>query len=169
MRSFGGLCVFVAMAIGSAPRAQACAELIELQIKAGPQLVADAEQLVEKHRYQQALDTLRRAVGETDSLDRHMRLLRVVARMRLAKARKPNVFLANSLVRTLRELAAEEKLESPYLQARLAEALAFAGQDAAAKTILDDLRARDLMPDAEAWATLKSLEPQPAQALAAGE
>jgi predicted Zn-dependent protease len=99
----------------------------------------EAEELISKFE----TDTLFDGVP----LKPRLQLLQMVAELRLGE----------DVLEALEAVAANN-LPSPYLRARLAEAMGKTTERRAeALKILDELEKQDLMPDAEAWADLARL------------
>jgi predicted Zn-dependent protease len=131
--------------------AAACLNGVVMELDEAVKAVARAEKDLERGQYTQvllSLDADHYKVG--DPLLRKIETLQAVARLRLGKSRVAE--------RELRRLLRREP-DSPYLLTRLAESLAGRSGDdpIEAWRILDQLEAKDLIPDADGYATLARL------------
>jgi hypothetical protein len=177
MRCAKAMAVF-ALTIAGGGDARACLNSVR-RVQVSAKQVARAEQLIDERKYRDALAIVGTGfarkgggvdghllfmqdmivhVGPSDAINRRIRILRAVASMRADReAHEPNADYdgyANELH------ALRSGKDDPLVAAREAEALAAAGKLVGAREILDDLAARDLVPDAEAWATLADVAAQ---------
>lgn len=128
----------------------ACMNAVMMEAKEAAKLVAKVEAALEEGKPKKAYYLIPEEAEVNDpKLGHRLDVLRAVARLRLGHT---------SIALQILTYQAKQKPDDPYLTARLAEA-----QTAAKKNLdealakLADLEKRDLMPDAEGWATLARL------------
>jgi predicted Zn-dependent protease len=133
--------------------ALACLNAVEMDTNDAKRLVAKVEKHIENGEPGKALRLLDKDLEVSDAkVQSRIELLRAVAQSRTG--------FGTLALQTLRPMLAKDS-DSPYLKARVAEALAHTKKGTAeALTMLSDLETRDLMPDAEGWAELASLRAQ---------
>jgi predicted Zn-dependent protease len=151
------LLVFAAAAVIAPTASRACMNAVRMQAKEAAKLVAKVEALLEEGKAQKAYDLM---TDEVDVRDKQLRdrldLLQAVARLRIGHTK-----IALSMLTS----QAKQRPDDPYTTARLAEAQTAAKKDLeAAVAKLIDLETRDLVPDAEGWATLARLYDQKSDA-----
>jgi predicted Zn-dependent protease len=147
------LVAFAVLVAMPAP-ARPCGNPITIAGDAAVKRVREAEKLLEREKYKEAAKKVNPFEYEftDDALQRRATLVFAVARVRLGEA---------SYVRDdLQALYAQDP-DNPVIQARYAEAIwRFAEDDAQRKeagTLIEDLVARDLVPDAHGWITAASV------------
>jgi predicted Zn-dependent protease len=143
--------VAVAVQLADARPARACLNGVLMERDEAIKRVARAEKDLERAHYRRVLRSLDADEYLVDeALLRKIETLKAVAQLRLGRKRAAEVTLRRLLRRTP---------EDPYLRTRLAESLAGrTGDDPIeAWRILDELEARDLIPDAQGYATLARL------------
>lgn len=144
-------------AVLAAGDAGACGNETQMQ-QASHQLVRKAEEALAQGRNRRAMLLLDHTYAKDRALGLRITRVAAVAEMRYLKSwdtDDPKYHVAP--LKALRQLL-KGAPDDPYLRARVAEALSYKpGGDDEALTLLADLAERDLMPDAEAWATLALL------------
>ncbi len=147
----------VATAAAAPTVAEACLNAVMMEAKEAAKLVAKVEAALDEGKPKKAYYLMPGEAEVNDpKLGHRLDVLRAVARLRLGHT---------SIALQLLAYQAKQKPDDPYLTARVAEA-----QTAAKKNLdealakLADLEKRDLMPDAEGWATLARLYDQKADA-----
>lgn len=135
----------------------ACMNAVQMQTKEAAQLIAKAEKLLDEGKAKKAHYLLPEEAEIDDAkLRDRMTLLRAVARLRIG-----HVSIATQMLQY--QLKAHP--QDPYTIARMAEAQTAGKKDLdAAMAALTDLEKRDVMPDAEGWATLARLHDMKADA-----
>jgi len=143
--------IVTAIAVSIPVSAYPCGNATLLEGDEAVAQVARAERLMAKGKYHKALklvDPFRYEFDDEALADR-AHTLAMVTRLRLEPASWGETaarFFENAL---------KADPEQPYAAARLAEAYTHMPNKAErARALLEDLAGRDLMPDAEAWATL---------------
>jgi len=134
--------------------AWACGNPITIAGDAAVKRVREAEKLLEREKYKEAARKVNPFEYEftEEALQRRATLVFAVAKVRLGEA---------SYVRNdLQELHSQDP-DNPVVQARYAEAIwRFAADDTERKEageLIEDLVARDLVPDAYGWVTAASV------------
>jgi hypothetical protein len=144
----------VALACIQATPAFGCINGVLLAGEEAEREVARVERMLRAGHYRQVIDWAEENEVSGYLLRRRVNLLELTARIRL-KARE-RIAVRNGLPDLVYEL---EQLrtrsgDDPFVLARLAEALVLVPSSVEeARTLIEQLIKRDLMPDAEAWAT----------------
>lgn len=146
------LSLFFSVSHLASPSADACLNGVIMEQDEIVKNLRLAEKALEEGHNKKALRLLQadHYMSDSSRLLRRIRMVQAVARMRVGKTRGPE--------RVFRKLLKKDK-DNPYLRTRLAEALhQRRGEDAIeAWRIMDDLEARDLIPDARGYAVLARL------------
>lgn len=152
----------VAFVMSAWSSAWPCGNPVVLAGDQAVQRVKAAERRLDRGDARGAARMMRAIWIRDEALEARAALVRATARMRIvyaphadAAARAETIL---DIVDGFEELITDRPGE-PLLQARLAEALApgDAAQRSRAASLIDDLVARDLMPDARAWRTAAQL------------
>jgi hypothetical protein len=159
------VCLILATLLSSAA-ARACPNPLVRQ-RMTAKLVAAAEEALAEGRYRRAFALTDAPEANDRALYRRALAIHLAAALRRGHANwtPDNQSLSRPILETLRRLVAETP-DDLWLRARLAEALA-PSAPAEARTILEELAAKDLMPDASAWGALAQLRERVGDAKAA--
>ena len=127
----------------------ACMNAVQMETKDAQKRLALMERKLDEGKPKQAYLLIDEMVEVSDrALGERIGLVRSVARLRMGQK--------NALSSITWYY--EHKKDDPYRIARYSEALLANGKELPeAQQLLDDLEKRDLMPDAEGWATLAQL------------
>ena len=142
----------------SATDVNACLNAVQLETKEATKLVAKVEATLDEGRPKRAFYLIPENPKIADrKLGERLQLLTAVARLRIG-----HVSIALSTL----QFQYKQRPDDPYTIARLAEAQTAAKKDLdKALVLLTDLEKRDVMPDAEGWATLARLYDQKADSV----
>jgi predicted Zn-dependent protease len=144
--------LFFSVSYLAAPSADACMNGVIMEQSEIVKNLRLAEKALEQGHNKKALRLLQadHYMSDSSKLLRRIRMVQAVARMRVGKTKGPE--------RVFRNLLKKDK-DNPYLRTRLAEALhQRLGEDAIeAWRIMNDLEARDLVPDAQGYVVLARL------------
>lgn len=131
----------------------ACMNAVQMETKQAQKLLAQMEKKLDEGKAREAYLLIDDEVEVNDAaLQQRINLVRSVAQLRMGHKHGMQSALASL------KWFYGKKQDDPYRTARYAEALTALGKEAAeALRLLDDLEKRDVMPDAEGWATLAQL------------
>ncbi len=150
LRPLGAALVASLIAVAAPRPASACLNAVQLETKEAARLVAKVEAALDEGKPKKAYYLIPGELEVSDrALQRRLEVLQAVARLRIGHVTIALGMLAQHV---------KQRPDDPYLVARLAEAQTTAGKNLdEALARLVDLEKRDVMPDAEGWATLARL------------
>jgi hypothetical protein len=162
-------CALVGLVCMAPTAARACLNAVEeTRARVSPREIEAAQRALAERRDFDALDLLRKIMVNRSApprVARRIELLAQVATMRCESA----VGQVNFAAYADWLHARRGEKEDPYLLAREAEALVGDRRDSEASTILEDLAARDVMPDAPAWQVLADVRARAGNSATADE
>ncbi|HEU0030735.1 MAG TPA: hypothetical protein VFQ53_08880 [Kofleriaceae bacterium] len=156
MRRLQVVAAVIAASVAAPPVAYPCGNVVELTRDEAIRLVARAEKALEAGQLTRAGSLLGRTRIRDDKLAARAMDVRKLVWMR-TRTHRVDETNGPIMVAYFKRRVAEVGQADVRFQAWLAEAYVAAGDDAAARAILVDLKRRDLMPDGYAYLTLAAL------------